>query len=665
MRFTLLGKEQVLGDNALDVINKYGIYTAPTDLAVILGVGIAEDESARTPEGDLPCMSWFKSLNDDGRVFCSSINNEEDFSTVVPVDRAVSVRPVLPPEETANIQLNETDSKISGVDIYTYGEYPQTIADEQTSEKLEELFEDDSLDETGKEYTFDLEHSFWMSFEKDSVPEYELDGKKYIRVEGKQSEFGKYDRILSSGERVEVGKPYWIQVEPIEWLRDTTGTLISKKALFAGIRFNGDGKYEDFSDTEIQTYLNAYFANEIESYTKEIVEERNPRQAAYSVKVSDVPMSLKDVIDFNLTPDQTILLRGPSGIGKTRRLKEIDPNLTSITLCNGILPEEVIGKNAYPSISSIDFKDALTGVSGALADSKGIKEELEKAIKDAVIGKMVSGIWQPPHWYTELCEKCAAEPNRKHILFIDEVTNARETTQSLILHLVETRCIAANLGKLPNNAVVALAGNSKEESSAAYNMPRPLFDRLTKIDLKLNIKDWLEWGSERCQNHPENPNRLKIHPLIAGFVATYGESVFYSEYDDENPPEFTLSPRRWEMVSNKIYRNNGVLRREILETDIGPDIAASLLEYAQNPPLSLKEVLEGRYTKNDIPTEPDTCLALVCNLRHVSPKQVDKVRKFIATNMKAENLAVFDSLWVGKDDTRAVQIKELREKGGR
>ena len=664
MRFTLLKKEQISGNEALDVMGKYGIYTAPTDFAVILGGGIEEDGSARTPEGDFPCTSWTQSLSDDGRVFCSSSNNEEDLPAAAPLDRAISVRPVLPPEETANIQLNEIESKIPGVDICTYGEYPQTLADKQTSKKLENLFEDGSLDETGKEYTFDSNSDFWMGFKKITLPEYELDGKRYVRIEGKSIDFEGHAPILSSGEKVEIGEPYWVQVEPIEWLRDETGTLISKKCLFSGIRFNNEGAFEDFSDTEIHSYLNTYFADEIESHTKELVKERNPRQEAYGVKVSEERMSLKELIDFNLTPHQTIMLHGPSGIGKTRRLKEIDPNLTSITLCNGILPEEVIGKNTYPSISA-DLKDALTGVSGALADSKGIKDELEKTIKDTVVGKMVGGVWQPPHWYTELCEKCAAEPDKKHILFIDEVTNARESTQSLIFHLVETRCIAANLGKLPDNAVVALAGNSKEESSAAYNMPRPLFGRLTNIYLEPSIEDWLEWGSERCQNHPEDPNRLKIHPLIAGFVATYGKSVFYSEYDDENPPKFVLDPRRWEMVSNKIYRNNGVLRREILETDIGPDIAASLLEYAKNPPLSLNEVLEGRYTKDDIPTKPDACLALICNFRHVSPKQVDKVRNFIKTNMRAENLAVFDSLWVGKDDARAVKIAELRQKGGR
>ena len=308
-------------------------------------------------------------------------------------------------------------------------------------------------------------------------------------------------------------------------------------------------------------------------------------------------------------------------------VKEIDPDLTSITLCNGILPEDVIGKTIYPNGVGAD------GASG--------------------------GVWVPPKWYTDLCRKCETEPDKQHVLFIDEVTNARETTQSLIYHVALEKSIAQGVGKLPNNAVVVLAGNSKEESGAAYNMPAPLFRRLSHIYLDLNIQDWLEWGSEHSKSHPEDPDRLNIHPLVASFVATYGRQVFYSEYDEENPGKFALDPRKWEKVSDKIYANKGVMRREILEADIGPELAASLLSYAKNPPLSLEEVIEGEYTREDIPTGQDARLALALSLRHATPKQVGKVRQFVETQLGAENRAIFDSVWVGKDDTRAMQIATL------
>ena len=276
------------------------------------------------------------------------------------------------------------------------------------------------------------------------------------------------------------------------------------------------------------------------------------------------------------------------------------------------------------------------------------------------------GVWVPPKWYTDLCRKCETEPDKQHVLFIDEVTNARETTQSLIYHVALEKSIAQGVGKLPNNAVVVLAGNSKEESGAAYNMPAPLFRRLSHIYLDLNIQDWLEWGSEHSQSHPEDSDRMNIHPLVASFVATYGEQVFYSEYDEEDPAKFALDPRKWEKVSDKIYAGKGVMRREILEADIGPELAASLLSYAKNPPLSLEEVVEGEYTAEDIPMGQDARLALTLSLRHATPKQVGLVRQFVETQLGAENRAIFDSVWVGKDDTRAIQIATLHNSiGGR
>ena len=125
--------------------------------------------------------------------------------------------------------------------------------------------------------------------------------------------------------------------------------------------------------------------------------------------------------------------------------------------------------------------------------------------------------------------------------------------------------------------------------------------------------------------------------------------MFYSEYDEENPGKFALDPRKWEKVSDKIYANKGVMRREILEADIGPELAASLLSYAKNPPLSLEEVIEGEYTREDIPRGQDARLALALSLRHATPKQVGLVRQFVEAQLGAENRAIFDSVWGARE----------------
>ncbi len=633
MDFTFLKKDQIWGDSALDVIKKYGTKVAPTDLAVVLGSWMTDNPNDRTTENDLACYAWSASsmfekvytICDDGRA-CG-------YSADI---RTIAARPALPPTETSKIKPNNVKI-INGIRFGEYWESAQTVADVHTRERLEKLYTSNSLPLSGKNYTFDSVDSrdYRTPFKATTYPEYELDGERYIRVLARPAD---NDSILSTGERVEKGKFYWLKTEPIEWLIDKSGWWVSKKCLFAGIQFNTHEKCNgDFSKKAIKHYLDTYFSKEIEPAehtvireTSKSLEEPTARQKKYGITVSDEPMPVKDQINFYIQNGMSFMLHGPSGVGKTQRVKEIDPDLTSITLCNGILPEDVIGKTIYPN---------------------GVAEN--------------GGVWIPPAWYVDLCKKCQNTPDKQHVLFIDEVTNARETTQSLIYHIALNKSIAQGVGKLPDNAVVVLAGNSKEESGAAYNMPAPLFRRLSHIYLNLNIQDWLEWGSEQSKSHPEEKGRLNIHPLIASFVATYADKVFYTEYDEDNPATFALDPRKWEKVSDKIYANKGVMRREILEADVGPEIAISLMNYAQNPPLSLEEIMEGAYTENDIPSATDAKLALALSLRYATPKQVGIVRQFIAKNLGKENLAVFDSAWVGKDDMKALMLAKVQASAGR
>lgn len=157
--------------------------------------------------------------------------------------------------------------------------------------------------------------------------------------------------------------------------------------------------------------------------------------------------------------------------------------------------------------------------------------------------------------------------------------------------------IGPNVGKLPDNVVVVAAGNSKEESEAAYNMPEPLFRRFDgHIYLDLDIKQWIEWGSEVSQ---KGENRLKIHPLVANFVATYSHQVFYSSYDSEEPHKFAMTTW-WEQISDIIYDNKGGAR-EFNENKVGKEIASSFIAFAKTPQISIEDVLDRNYEAFDIP----------------------------------------------------------------
>ncbi|MBQ8480918.1 MAG: hypothetical protein IJ532_00090 [Alphaproteobacteria bacterium] len=333
------------------------------------------------------------------------------------------------------------------------------------------------------------------------------------------------------------------------------------------------------------------------------------------VVVDETPMSINEQIEFYVRNGMSFMLHGPSGIGKTARVEQVDPDLTAVPLWNGVLPEDIVGKVRYPSGQEV-----------------AATEE-----------NLTNGVWVEPDWYVELKRKCAAEPDKMHVLFIDEVTNARPTTQSLIFHLTLKKSITPSKGKLPENSVVILAGNNRNESEAAYNMPEPLFRRMSgHIYLEPDVREWMIWGSESSYKHPNDKNRTNIHPLVTSFVGTYGDDVFYSEYK-EDESKYALDPRGWEQVSDIIYNNHGIIRKELLVAKMGNELASNFLAFAKIPQLSAEDIVNHNYDRRSIPATQDAKLALTLNLRHADNKQQKEVRRFIVDNLGKEYGSVFDA----------------------
>ena len=261
--FTLLNAEQIWGNEngkgQLDVIKKYGILVAPTDLAVLLG-GSVTSSGKRTSEGDLSCIAWTSSSSRNKDVRCLLDDGKEGWGG--PDGRKISVRPALSASEV--YKLNPSIYLDGEFRMAEYGEFPQTVADNETSDELEELFQSKKLSQTKKTYTFDdADLERYKDFEPKKYPEYELDGEKYIRIFGRPANV---NSRLSTGKRIEYEKPYWVHVEPIEWLVDKSGWIVSKKCLFSGIQFDSRDLYDgNFSRTFLRIYLIGYFASEIKS----------------------------------------------------------------------------------------------------------------------------------------------------------------------------------------------------------------------------------------------------------------------------------------------------------------------------------------------------------------------------------------------------------------
>lgn len=265
VQVTLLTEEQIWGENALEVIKKYGTKVALSDLAIVLGGWLGS--AGTTIEGDRSGYIWTASgLIDLGLV--RTITHAGDLCYYYPNRRRDGVRPVLLKKETDKIKNAKIKKVLLPNDLEVtmavFGEYPQKSVKIKLSDLLEKMYHNLELKKTKRYFTFDT--AGLTDYEHPFKPKhyfvYEHEGKKYIRVEGRPADS---DSILSNGKDVQIGEPYWIEVLPIKWLVDEkTGIWISKKALISGIRFGKDDFYDGkFEKTDMRAYLKDYFAKEM------------------------------------------------------------------------------------------------------------------------------------------------------------------------------------------------------------------------------------------------------------------------------------------------------------------------------------------------------------------------------------------------------------------
>ncbi len=261
MDVTFLTEDQIWGDKALQVIKDYGTKSGMSDLAIVQG-GIM-GTGAKTSDDQLAGYLWSASSNGDGYV--RTVRDEGDGNGYVPFNRIGGARPALPSSVASSIKPSEVrpTRKISGVQVVEYGEYPQTIAPQNVGRELEQSMKRGQLQRTGKKYTFDGEKldAYDKPFKPEEYDEYQHNGKRYIRV--KAQPYDNYSK-LSNGRKPATGEPCWIEVKPIEWLKDPSGVMVARQALFSGVQFDRNNSYDgDFSETDMKQYLDKYFSKEM------------------------------------------------------------------------------------------------------------------------------------------------------------------------------------------------------------------------------------------------------------------------------------------------------------------------------------------------------------------------------------------------------------------
>ncbi len=623
---TLLSEGQIWGNSnepQLEVIRKYGTKAAITDLCVLTGSYLCEDTDYNIDEDSSLTgrTSWFWTRSDDGNNGVRAVRKNGIESYIYGYGRCGAVRPVLQSSVILSQASLNRVSGYNGIEEVEYGEYPQNAADSRMQNILESKY-NKGLNKTGRSYTFDsIKHDYHDTrFKPVTYEEYEYQGKKYIRIKA-NSDFDGNKFKLSNGVEYRDGDYVWVEVSPVKWLiDDKTGILVSKKGLVSGIRFidkrtNYNG---DFDRTEMKEYFDRYMFRdltqtvtftrvqnmtpeekvEFEEKQKQVERRRNP----YGLKFGQV--SEEEIIRGAIESGVAVFLHGPSSEGKSARVKQIDPTCEIIYLRNAT-PESLNGKSVY----------------------------------NAQNGEMMD---IPPTWLKKLQEKCEKEPDRLHVVFFDEITNALPSIQGIAFNIVLDREVNG-IWKLPENARIVAAGNDMKDSLAANKLAEPLFNRFAHVYIKTTTEGWLKWASEH-----------NIHPAIYSYIAYKKGETLRSKYDGVKP---NADPRKWEMASKMLYATGSP---EMLRALVGEDITREFVDFCNQQVITLDDVINGNYIDRDI-QELNTAerYATTMGLTQVDDDNLEKIREFVA-RLGAEFGAIFDVLWTHGDESKLERLAEAK-----
>ena len=695
---TFLTQEQCFGSEKLDILQKRGTKAAITDFSILLGgwvdrgtdyVHIDGDDSLEGRAGDY----WLKSDDGDNDARIVMANGSSAQRSVV--SRTGGARPALLFSSISSIPTNrmsgEPKRARDGVLEVEYGWYPQKAVSRDMQERLERAFKGRSLSRTGKKYTTDSRkhNAYFDVFSPKQHEEFQLNGKKYVRVEANSRLRGEEFK-LSNGESYRDGDPVWVEVAPVKWLVDERAKMmLADKLIFAGVQFKHTSDYHtrDFDKTDIKTFMDRYLSKELEQArgTIEVGEQSDEEQEVQPRKsrlqklnpdktkqASRVRMTDTEIIQNWIEAGESVLLRGPSGIGKTERIKSLYPDLIYMKLTNNMFPEKVVGSVNLQTGQSIPPDFAKTAImQEATEEERKMVEENIQSIFDIA----------------DTVYERSKESDKKVVIMLDELLNVKPAVQSLVYTLVLNRMVEIGKGlKLPDNVVVVATGNQKKYSSVAEDLAEPLekrFDHILDMEPKVG-----EWITEYAIPH-------KIHPAVIGYMLSkYNSSgkseaiqdigFFYEEPDvgeqhlDANGCKGrTNDPRGWTSISNTLYnfeRNleagrykgkdvEDIIQRSI-ESKLRMEWASEFFDFYNLPTLTPEEVTQGigkGYTQAELPRDISERFAYMTALITADEKQVEACREFIRKHCDPEYLSIYDIYWAGNDERKMERIAELQE----
>jgi len=590
--------EVALFEGKLSIFKDNNIEAKPTDLAILSG-GV-RDRLGYT-------YYW---TNTTGKDYIAIITSEDIYSYKhFQADRfakSPTIRPVI------EIDSIEDKSIIKGNldkdEIVYMGEYPLFIeTDEDKIIELERLARLSKRHmKTDKKYNLD---------DKNLYQEYVLGEDKYVPFVCNNEE-----QLLSNGEECVKDQTYWLKVSNVPWyVEREKGLLVSVYGLLAGINYwlenNGESNYEK---SNMASFLTDKMVDDIMTIST------IRKESSYNDYLTNNPFNLqnselsytdlaRELLNSGISP----FLHGDTGVGKSARVMEMDPDAKIIYLCNQTI-DSINGKSVFvPPVVKKEEDGSVTVLrEGMMQDKK-------------------------PTWLKS-CEKRETNDGKMHLVFFDEITNAPLSIQGFCYNIILEREVNG-IWKLPPDFGVIAAGNEIDESLSSNGLAEPLFSRFGHIYISDNVDKWLAWAIKK-----------HIHPAIIAYMTFTNGINLRTKYNGKTP---NADPRKWELASNALYSEGNV---SLLYGLLGEEVTKSFIGFLKCKTISLEDVINGNYDDNAFIMDTNQKYVTALSLSRVNIDNFEKAYNFME-KVGEEPLALFENLWAKDNQERLEKIREIEE----
>lgn len=216
------------------------------------------------------------------------------------------------------------------------------------------------------------------------------------------------------------------------------------------------------------------------------------------------------------------------------------------------------------------------------------------------------------------------------LMLLEELNAAPQSVQAAFYQLTLDRKLGDY--ELPDNVLIACAGNLETDRSVVHKMPSALANRLGHIEMVPNVNDLVTWG-----NKLDGGGEHNLRPEICAFLRFRSELVH--DITGFQQSKAFPSPRMWKKVSDvQATRPGSEIEHALYSGLVGEGAAAEYIGYLQvyrQVPDLLRIIKEPE--KVDVPDEPNILWAVVTGLTRLCDEDTKRFGACVTYVNRFEN----------------------------